>query len=163
MKNIILIGGSGFIGSRLMSRLRTNGFLNSKIIDKVPSKVFPKFTELCDVRLLDRLKKAIPDGSVIVNLAAEHRDDVLPLSLYDEVNVTGAKNICTVAREKGAQTIIFTSTVAVYGFAFLGTNESGAIAPLMTMVALSGRQNKFINNGNLKTQRIVLLLLCVQQ
>ena len=129
MKNIILIGGSGFIGSRLMSRLRTNGFLNSKIIDKVPSKVFPKFTELCDVRLLDRLKKAIPDGSVIVNLAAEHRDDVLPLSLYDEVNVTGAKNICTVAREKGAQTIIFTSTVAVYGFAFLGTNESGAIAP----------------------------------
>jgi nucleoside-diphosphate-sugar epimerase len=64
-----------------------------------------------------------------VNLAAEHRDDVLPLSLYDEVNVGGAKNICTVAREKGVQKIIFTSSVAIYGFAPIGTDESGKIAP----------------------------------
>jgi nucleoside-diphosphate-sugar epimerase len=51
------------------------------------------------------------------------------LSLYDEVNVGGAKNICTVACEKGVQTIIFTSTVAVYGFAPIGTDESGKIVP----------------------------------
>jgi len=62
-------------------------------------------------------------------LAAEHRDDVRPLSLYDEVNIDGARNICTVAREKGVQTIVFTSTVAVYGFALIGTDESGKIAP----------------------------------
>ena len=52
-----------------------------------------------------------------------------PLSLYDEANVGGARNICTVAREKSVQTIIFTSTVAVYGFAPIGTDESGKIAP----------------------------------
>jgi nucleoside-diphosphate-sugar epimerase len=34
-----------------------------------------------------------------------------------------------VAREKGVQTIIFTSTVAVYGFAPIGTDESGKISP----------------------------------
>ncbi len=62
-------------------------------------------------------------------MAAEHRDDVRPLSLYVDVNVGGAKNICTVAREKGVQTIIFTSTVAVYGFSPIGTDESGIIAP----------------------------------
>jgi nucleoside-diphosphate-sugar epimerase len=45
------------------------------------------------------------------------------------VNVGGARNICLVAREKGVKTIIFTSTVAVYGFAPIGTDESGKIAP----------------------------------
>ena len=68
-------------------------------------------------------------GEIIVNLAAEHRDDVLPLSLYDEVNVNGARNICLVAREKKVNLIVFTSTVAVYGFAPLGTDELGRINP----------------------------------
>jgi nucleoside-diphosphate-sugar epimerase len=54
---------------------------------------------------------------------------VRPLSLYDEVNVGGAKNICSVARGKSVKTIIFTSSVAVYGFAPIGTDESGIIAP----------------------------------
>jgi nucleoside-diphosphate-sugar epimerase len=84
---------------------------------------------LGDVRSVEQLRASIANGSVIVNLAAEHRDDVRPLSLYDEVNVGGARNICTVASEKNVQTIIFTSTVAVYGFAPVGTDESGKIAP----------------------------------
>jgi nucleoside-diphosphate-sugar epimerase len=129
MKNVNVIGGSGFIGTRLIRRLRNNSTFQSKIIDKMPSKAFPDLVVLCDVRSAEQLRDSIVDGAVIVNLAAEHRDDVRPLSLYDEVNVWGAKNICTVAREKGVRTIIFTSTVAVYGFAKLGTDESGKIAP----------------------------------
>jgi nucleoside-diphosphate-sugar epimerase len=78
---------------------------------------------------VDQLQSSISNQSIIVNLAAEHRDDVLPLSLYDEVNVVGAKNICTVARERSVRMIIFTSTVAVYGFTPIGTDESGKIAP----------------------------------
>ena len=82
-----------------------------------------------DVRLVQQLRDAIPSGAALINLAAEHRDDVRPLSLYYEVNVDGARNICTVAREKGVQTIIFTSSVAVYGFAPIGTDETGVIRP----------------------------------
>lgn len=129
MQNVNIIGGSGFIGTRLMRRLRDKGSAESKIIDKAPSKAFPDFVTLGDVRSVEQLRASIEDGSVIVNLAAEHRDDVRPVSLYDEVNVGGVTNICTVAREKGVQTIIFTSTVAVYGFAPIGTDESGKIAP----------------------------------
>jgi nucleoside-diphosphate-sugar epimerase len=126
--SLTIVGGSGFIGSCLCRRLEHKG-LSFRIIDKAPSSAFQSFVDLADVRSLDDLRLSIPDSGVIVNLAAEHRDDVRPLSLYDDVNVGGARNICTVAREKGTRVIIFTSTVAVYGFAPLGTDESGKIAP----------------------------------
>jgi nucleoside-diphosphate-sugar epimerase len=71
----------------------------------------------------------VVSNDVIVNLAAEHRDDVRPVNLYDEVNVGGARNVCAVAREQNVRTIIFTSTVAVYGFAKIGTDELGTISP----------------------------------
>lgn len=128
-QTINVIGGSGFIGSRLVRRLMSNALLVVQIIDKVPSKAHPDVVTLGDVRSVEQLRASISNGSVIVNLAAEHRDDVRPLSLYDEVNVGGARNICTVAREKNVRSIIFTSSVAVYGFALIGTAESGKIGP----------------------------------
>jgi nucleoside-diphosphate-sugar epimerase len=103
--------------------------LSVQITDKAPSKSHPDLVRLADVRSIEQLRASIPNESVIVNLAAEHRDDVRPFSLYNEVNVGGSKNICSVARERGVKTIIFTSTVAVYGFAPIGTDESGKVAP----------------------------------
>jgi GlcNAc-P-P-Und epimerase len=126
---VTVIGGSGFIGTRLCLRLVNSKISGFSIIDKAPSKAFSDKIKIADVRSVDALRESISLGTIIVNLAAEHRDDVLPLSLYDEVNVGGARNICIVAREKGVKTIVFTSTVAVYGFAQIGTDESGKIAP----------------------------------
>jgi nucleoside-diphosphate-sugar epimerase len=129
MQNINIIGGSGFIGTRLSKRLTKGGSSKIRIIDKVSSKSFPDLTSVADVRDTSQLRDVVSDQAIIINLAAEHRDDVRPLSLYDDVNVGGAKNICAIAKEKGVKTIVFTSTVAVYGFAKLGTDESGPIAP----------------------------------
>lgn len=129
MQTINVIGGSGFIGTRLVRRLRSKEELLVQITDKAPSKAHPDLVTLGDVRSVEQLRASISNESVIVNLAAEHRDDVRPLSLYDEVNVGGAKNICTVARERSVKTIVFTSTVAVYGFVPIGTDESGNISP----------------------------------
>lgn len=123
-----IIGGSGFIGTRLCRRLKRTE-KTFRILDKEPSRSFSSSAVLADVRSIDSLHAHIPDKSVLVNLAAEHRDDVRPLSLYDDVNVGGARNICNVAREKQINTIIFISSVAVYGFAQICTDESGKIAP----------------------------------
>ena len=125
---INIVGGSGFIGTRLSTLLKRDA-VEFKIVDKAISGAFPNQTVLADVRSADALRSAISENSILINLAAEHRDDVRPISLYDEVNVQGARNLCTVARQKGINKIIFTSTVAVYGFAPLGTDETGEIAP----------------------------------
>lgn len=126
---INVIGGSGFIGTRLVARLISNGFTDVAIIDKAMSQRFPERTRIADVRDEASLEAAIDEGAVIINLAAEHRDDVTPASLYEEVNVGGARHICTVAGRKGCDRIVFTSTVAVYGAAELGTGEDGRIDP----------------------------------
>ena len=125
---INIVGGSGFIGTRLSTILNKKKIIFT-IIDKVTSQAFPDLTHKADIRSLKDLRASIDVSAVLINLAAEHRDDVNPLSLYDEVNVEGARNLCQIANEMAVKKIIFTSSVAVYGFAPLGTNESGTIAP----------------------------------
>jgi len=127
--NINVIGGSGFIGTCLVKMLINNNQFKVRIIDKNKSKNFPDLCHIGDVRSLKDMSEIIQNNSVIFNLAAEHKDDVLPVSLYDDVNVRGAINVCDSARINHVKTIVFTSSVAVYGFAPVGTNESGAIAP----------------------------------
>ena len=123
----IIIGGSGFIGTRL-SMLLSQSEQSFQIVDIAQSGFFPHNVLIADVRKPLSLSFS-SEPSAFINLAAEHRDDVRPLSLYNEVNVDGARNICDLARAKAVNKIIFTSSVAVYGFAPLGTNESGSITP----------------------------------
>lgn len=127
--SIDIIGGSGFIGSRLFDRLQRLNLKNIRIFDKNISTTYPLASFIGNVKSIDDLSDFLSPDSIIINLAAEHRDDVSPTSLYDEVNINGAKNICDVARKKNINTIIFTSSVAVYGFADIGSNEDAIIAP----------------------------------
>jgi nucleoside-diphosphate-sugar epimerase len=123
---IAVIGGSGFIGTRLCRRLFKKG-LEFKILDIQKSNSYPQFHIYADVRDKESLRQNLNGCDLIYNLAAIHRDDVTPKSLYYETNVGGAKNLCEVADELGIRKIIFTSSVAVYGFAPIGTDETGSI------------------------------------
>lgn len=122
---ISIIGGSGFVGSNLSKLFKKNN-INFQIFDNAPSSFFPEKHIFGDIRNNDELKQ-ISDSDILINLAAVHRDDVKPLALYDEINVEGSRNICKLAKENGINKIIFTSSVAVYGFAKPNTNENGKI------------------------------------
>jgi nucleoside-diphosphate-sugar epimerase len=124
--HITIIGGSGFVGTRLTTRLIAAGH-SVTIADKNDSKKYPHLRRYADVREPDILEKALAGSDVVVNLAAEHRDDVTPKSLYDDVNVIGAENVCNACAKLGIKKIIFTSSVAVYGFAPVGIDETGRI------------------------------------
>jgi len=119
MKHLI-IGGSGFVGTRLISNLGEN---NCLILDKNDSYFFPKITSIGNILKLDEINIPIECSSVVL-LAAEHRDDVLPLSLYYDVNVQGTKNVLKAMDNAGIKNIIFTSSVAIYGLNKTNPDES---------------------------------------
>lgn len=117
-KKIAIIGGKGFLGTSLAENLAKN---------KIEYKIFDKKSineSYFDINNFNDFKK-LQNYDVWINLAAVHRDDE-PKHLYDEVNVNGAKLLCKAAEEYGVQHLIFTSSVAIYGFAPEGTDESGA-------------------------------------
>ena len=112
--NILITGGSGFIGTRLIDELLKEEHA-VKIYDKAESEKYPDLTIIGDVRDEKALIEACKGIDIIFNLAAEHADDVSPKSLYNEVNVGGAKNVVVAAKANGINKIIFTSSVAIYG------------------------------------------------
>lgn len=108
---VTIIGGSGFVGSKLISKLGSNRCSN---LDKNRSPFFNEITTIMDIRnrqqiLFDKKTK------YIILLAAEHKDDVSPSSLYYDVNVKGTKNILDQMDIQGIKNLIFTSSVAIYG------------------------------------------------
>jgi nucleoside-diphosphate-sugar epimerase len=125
---IAVLGGSGFIGTRLVGRMIELG-RNPRIGDLQPSQAFPDRYLPCDVRKADTLRTVLSGAGALINLAAEHRDDVRPISRYHETNVEGARQVCQAATEAGIQKLIFTSSVAVYGFQPFPVDESGPFEP----------------------------------
>ena len=125
---ISIIGGSGFIGSSLARRLSEQQ-LNFLICDLQKSESFCDKSSILDVRSIKDLRSKL-QGNVAVNLAAIHRDNIPDPDEYYSTNVEGARALCQVCEEKGINKIVFTSSVAVYGFAPSGTGEDGAIEPL---------------------------------
>ena len=115
-----IIGGEGFLGSRLSKRLSKSNerylVADIKSVDEDSINV--------DIEDFDSLNK-LSSINCIINLAAIHRDDIRPLSRYDDVNVQGSVNVCEAARKHDINKIIFTSSVAIYGFAPADTDESG--------------------------------------
>ena len=129
---IAVIGGSGFVGRRLCARLVADSPDSRLCVvarHESPAPAGATFAH-ADVRNIDALAAAIPVGASIVNLAAAHGDDVRPASRYEEVNVHGATNVCDAARRCGARKIVFVSSVAVYGLAPPGADETRPCAPV---------------------------------
>jgi nucleoside-diphosphate-sugar epimerase len=130
MKNpakVTVIGGAGFVGTNFCQKLKDRQ-VAFEIIDIKDSQRFPEHSKTGDVRDAESLRETIT-GDVVVNLAALHRDDIRDPAEYWRTNVEGAENVAQVCTEKGIEKIVFTSSVAVYGFAEPGTGESGEINP----------------------------------
>lgn len=123
-----VIGGSGFVGTAFARALRVAGH-PVRIIDTARCQAFPELYVKADVRDREGLVAACDGCDVLCNLAAEHRDDVQPRSLYHEVNVAGAEHTCAAAERHGVDRILFTSSVAVYGMSDEEADERAPLRP----------------------------------
>ena len=146
---INLIGGSGFIGTRLCESFSTSG-VPFKILDKNPSQAFPFKSQIVDVRSLDQLLNHTSEKSTIINLAAEHKDNVYPLSLYEQVNVEGARNICMVASKKisiKSFSLVLLQFMVLHRLVLMNLEKLNL---LMNMVAQNIRLSRYSLTGRVK-------------
>ena len=112
---IAIIGGSGFVGSRLIGLLQTVPNIELLNIDKQQSELYPHLTQIADVQDVQKLTELLAGTDLVVLLAAEHKDNVTPASLYYTVNVEGTRNTLQAMESNGVARLVFTSSVAVYG------------------------------------------------
>ena len=126
---ISIIGGSGFVGSRLIGLFRECPDIELLNIDKNESLNYPAITRIANVLDLDALTDLLQGTDLVVLLAAEHKDDVLPVSLYYDVNVKGAENTLIAMERNRINRLIFTSSVAVYGLNKSNPDEATPVDP----------------------------------
>ena len=119
----ILIGGLGFVGSRLRPQLDKCIVLDKDASARSNNAIF------CDIVISDTLRGRLSPMDKIVLLAAEHRDDVSPVSKYYETNVQGTQNVLDEMDRVGCKHLIFTSSVAVYGLNKLNPEEKHPVDP----------------------------------
>lgn len=125
---ITIIGASGFVGTCLIEVLEREKY-ELRNIDKQQSYFYPQITTIANVLDKEGITSLLKGTDVVVLLAAEHRDDVSPTSLYYEVNVQGMRNTLEAMEINGVKRIVFTSSVAVYGLNKKNPNEEHLTDP----------------------------------
>ena len=122
---IAVIGGSGYIGSRLVAALARRGH-DVRAYAASPARDAAAVAPL-DVRDADALAHALAGTDCAINLAAPATD--ASGATHEAVSVGGAANLVRAADANGLRHLVFLSTVAVYGLARPLAREDAPLQP----------------------------------
>ena len=117
--NSIIIGGAGFVGTRLKQELNKFQILDKRL----------ESDQFADITKPETLASKLSVKDSIILLAAEHRDDISPISKYYDTNVQGTKNVLDEMDRVGCKHLVFTSSVAVYGLNKVNPSENHPVDP----------------------------------
>ncbi|WP_415294439.1 NAD-dependent epimerase/dehydratase family protein [Candidatus Pelagibacter sp. Uisw_113] len=126
-KNILIVGGSGFIGKHLCCKLSKK---NKIYILDLKKNDNSKNQFKVDIRNKIKKIKGLNKIDLIINLAAIHKEPGHKNYEYFETNIKGAENICEFAESVKCQNIIFTSSIAPYGIRDKLKNEQTTPCPV---------------------------------
>tara|TARA_B110000196_G_scaffold318377_1_gene333650 strand:- start:28 stop:1155 length:1128 start_codon:yes stop_codon:yes gene_type:complete len=131
MKNILITGGAGFIGSRLCEKLFDKGY-NITIMDNLSPQIhgdgesllFKKIKNKCtfikgDVRNKEDWGEAVKEQEIIVHLAAETGtgQSMYELAKYNDVNIMGTVHMLELLANTNhkVEKMLIASSRAIYG------------------------------------------------
>lgn len=137
MKNILLIGGAGYVGSYLSQKLLDRGykvtvydlFIYGNTIDLHYNLNLVKG----DIRDLKLLKKTIPGHEIIIHLACISNDPSFDLDpdLGKNINFDVFEPLIKLSIDSGIKHFVYASSSSVYGIKDeKNTNEESSLRPL---------------------------------
>src|SRR5919205_3716676 len=134
MRNVLVTGGAGFIGSHLVGRLLAEGAWRVFVVDDFNDFYDPEVKrrnvephagrddfKLYEADIRDRaaLARVFEETrfDCLVHLAARAgvRSSLAEPVLYAETNINGTLNLLELAREQGVRQFVFGSSSSVYG------------------------------------------------
>ncbi len=166
MKNILVTGGAGYIGSHIVEQLLQ---LNMKIVvvdnlstgnKKLVNKKAKFF--LCDIKNFNKLDKIFKRNQIssVIHLAAKlsvGESQKKPKKYYLN-NVLGTQNVVECCKKNNVQNLIFSSTCAVYKDRLKVVKESSKLKPksIYGKTKLIGEKFIKLNLKNTKTNYAIL-------
>lgn len=148
MKNILITGGAGFIGSNLALKLISKGYiitvldnLSPQIHGDNPKETSPLFLSIKDkvkfiegtVTSIEDWKKALEGQDVIVHYAAETGtgQSMYEVQKYVDVNITGTSLMLDllVNGDYNVKKVVVASSRSIYGEGKYMSKELGAVYP----------------------------------
>jgi len=135
MKNILVTGGAGFIGSNLCESLLDQGYsiicfdnfdsfydpnIKIKNVEEIKKKFLHRFEIIPgDIRNLEQIKETFKRNniSLVIHLAAMAgvRPSIKNPLIYHDVNIRGTLVLLEACKEFGIKDFIFASSSSVYG------------------------------------------------
>ncbi len=138
MKNILVTGGAGYIGSHIVEQLVKKNFLKIFIVDDLSTghkrlinkkAIFIK----ANINKTQLIKKIILKNKIdtIIHLAAKTivTESEKKPKLYYKANVLGTSSLLDAAKNSSVKNFLFSSTAAVYGSKIRYVNEKSKTLP----------------------------------
>lgn len=175
MKNILITGGAGFIGSAIVEKLYNSGKWNITVLDLLTEQIHGKNPEksylynrikdkcnfikgdICDIATVEH---AISDNEYIIHLASETGtgQSMYKINQYNKVNIMGTSNLFQAISDKKqnclVKKIILSSSRSVYGEGKYKCPFCGIVYPNSRKKEqlLSGDFNMYCDNCNRKLE-----------
>lgn len=155
MKNILLIGGAGYVGSYLTQKLLDRGykatvydlFIYGNTIDPHYNLNLIKG----DIRDLKLLKKIIPSHEAIIHLACISNDPSFDLDpdLGKNINFDVFEPLIKLSIDSGVKHFVYASSSSVYGIKDeQNTNEESSLHPLTDYSKYKALCEEILNKYN---------------
>lgn len=150
VRNILITGGSGFIGAESVNQLHNTSLWNITVLDSLTEQIHGRDWQnsylyktiegkcefikgsVCDLQIL---KDAVREAEIVIHLAAETGtgQSMYQINQYNETNIMGTSNllqaISTLGKDSKVKKIILSSSRSVYGEGKYECPNCGVVYP----------------------------------